>query len=72
MTACSICKRPLGREEDPLSEDCGGDCLACIIVAEDGEPAPDLPPEQLRAWIEERDRRMAALWDAAARHDDRE
>lgn len=66
MTTCSICKRPLGREEDPLSVDCGGDCLACIIAAEDDEPAPVLPPEQLRAWIEGRDRRMAALWDAAA------
>lgn len=65
--ACSICARPLNRAEDPLSVNCGGDCLGCIIVAEDGNPAPDLPDGELRAWIEARNRRMSAMWAEAAR-----
>jgi hypothetical protein len=30
MTVCHLCKRPLDQPEDPLSADCGGDCLGCI------------------------------------------
>lgn len=35
---CRICGRELGREDDPLSLDCGGDCWGCIgeIEAETG------------------------------------
>lgn len=35
---CRICGRELGREDDPLSLDCGGDCWGCIgeIEAEMG------------------------------------
>jgi hypothetical protein len=31
---CKICKRVLSNPADPLSEDCGGDCLGCIQIAE--------------------------------------
>lgn len=27
---CLICGRPLDQADDPLSIDCGGDCLGCI------------------------------------------
>lgn len=33
---CSLCGRPLNMVNDPLSEDCGGDCLYCMaVVVED-------------------------------------
>lgn len=69
MTAhhCSICNRLLDREDDPLSLDCGGDCYGCIIEAEDGAPAPDLPQEELRAWIEARAERERAFYEDAIR-----
>ena len=31
---CELCKRLLDNEEDPLSIDCGGDCIACMITIE--------------------------------------
>jgi hypothetical protein len=46
-TQCGICKRTLNIPDNALSYDCGGDCLACVICAEDGEPAPDLPKAEL-------------------------
>ncbi len=49
---CTICKRPLSQEADPLSMDCGGDCLECMLECEDGEGAPDLPPDRLRLWLD--------------------
>ncbi|MCA8050806.1 hypothetical protein [Burkholderia arboris] len=33
---CRICGRALDNPEDPLSEDCGGDCLKCM--ADCGDP----------------------------------
>lgn len=33
---CHICKRELNNLADPLSTDCGGDCLQCM--AEVGDP----------------------------------
>lgn len=33
-SSCSICGRILAQPEDPLSVDCGGDCLGCMIEAE--------------------------------------
>jgi hypothetical protein len=35
---CHICRRPLDADE-PLSLDCGGDCLACMLVLEHQLPA---------------------------------
>jgi hypothetical protein len=32
---CAICGRPLNNAEDPLSVDCGGDCLGCMADCED-------------------------------------
>lgn len=64
---CSICKRALDVPDDLLSDDCGGDCLSCIIDAEDGQPAPDLPRDELKLWLDERDERMRLLWEAAAK-----
>lgn len=29
VESCWICNRPLNTE-DPMSKDCGGDCLSCI------------------------------------------
>lgn len=34
MSQCSLCNRYLEMETDPLSEDCGGDCLGCMIEVE--------------------------------------
>lgn len=31
---CSLCSRYLDDAEDPLSIDCGGDCIACMITIE--------------------------------------
>lgn len=69
MTAgrCHICGRALDRADDLLSADCGGDCLGCIVEAEDGRPAPDLPAAELRAWLDARAEQERARWDAAAR-----
>ncbi len=64
---CLICGRALDRADDPLSVDCGGDCFGCIVEAEDGRSAPDLPVDELRAWLEQRRERERALWEAAAR-----
>jgi len=64
---CSICNRLLDREDGPLSPDCGGDCYGCIIVAEDGAPAPDLPVKELYAWIEARGERERALGEDVIR-----
>lgn len=40
---CLICRRPLNRQDDPLSIDCGGDCWGCVGEIEYGagigEPA---------------------------------
>lgn len=27
---CNICKRPMNKDDDPTSENCGGDCLRCM------------------------------------------
>lgn len=64
---CVICNRLLDRKDDPLSPDCGGDCFGCIIVAEDGASAFNLPLEELCAWIEARTEREKALFDDAIR-----
>lgn len=37
VNACNICRRALNRDGDPLSRDCGGDCLACMAEAGDPE-----------------------------------
>lgn len=37
MSKCSICSRTLSVPTDPLSPDCGGDCLLCMAVA--GDPS---------------------------------
>ena len=36
MDCCDICGRALNNPHDPLSQDCGGDCLLCM--AECGDP----------------------------------
>ena len=51
-TRCSICNRLLSQPSDPLSANCGGDCLACNIAREDSEPVPDLAAEELRIWLD--------------------
>lgn len=35
MAECLICKRVLDNPEDPLSVDCGGDCLQCMADCDD-------------------------------------
>lgn len=35
MSDCKICGRCLDNEHDPLSRDCGGDCLKCMADAGD-------------------------------------
>lgn len=66
LAHCSICKRALDVQDDLLSQDCGGDCLGCMIDIEDGQPAPDLPQAELNLWLDKRDERMRLLWEAAA------
>lgn len=34
-TKCAICKRELDNPDDPLSRNCGGDCLQCMADAGD-------------------------------------
>ncbi len=34
MKHCTICKRLLDNEDYPLSIDCGGDCIHCMLSAE--------------------------------------
>lgn len=34
---CRICRRQLDNPDDPLSRDCGGDCLLCMAEAGDPE-----------------------------------
>ncbi len=34
--SCQMCGRPLENANDPLSADCGGDCLNCL--ADCGDP----------------------------------
>lgn len=36
LKQCGICKRSLDNPDDPLSKDCGGDCVDCM--AEAGDP----------------------------------
>lgn len=37
---CQTCGRPLGKHDDPLSLDCGGDCWGCVGEAKMGyEPS---------------------------------
>ena len=45
MKVCLICKRPIDVPGDPLSLDCGGDCLGCIRELEDDiqDPRPAMP-----------------------------
>lgn len=38
---CLICNRLLNQSSDPLSLDCGGDCLGCIKEVEDREEKPE-------------------------------
>jgi hypothetical protein len=40
IARCKTCNRPLNKETDPLSADCGGDCWGCIgmFEAELGQP----------------------------------
>jgi hypothetical protein len=36
MDRCKLCRRLLDNPDDPLSGDCGGDCLYCMAtIAED-------------------------------------
>ena len=35
MSTCHICKRELNVDADPMSVDCGGDCLKCMADAGD-------------------------------------
>ncbi len=37
MKNCGICRRRLDQVMDPLSKDCGGDCLGCMIHEENTE-----------------------------------
>lgn len=47
MENCQICGRALNQRDDPLSQDCGGDCWGCIGEIEaDGGWGPSL--EQVR------------------------
>ena len=62
-TRCSICNRLLSQPSDPLSENCGGDCLACMVEAEDGRSASELPAEQLALWLDLRAEIEAKLTD---------
>jgi hypothetical protein len=32
MERCKLCKRVLDDPDDPLSKDCGGDCLYCMAT----------------------------------------
>lgn len=42
MTNCTLCGRKLDQPDDPASDDCGGDCWACIEEIEAwGAAAPD-------------------------------
>ena len=45
MKVCLICKRPIGVPGDPLSLDCGGDCLGCVRELGDDiqDPRPAMP-----------------------------
>lgn len=62
-TRCTICGRCLDQADDPLSGNCGGDCLACMIETEDGRSAPELPPEQLALWLDLRSEIETRLTD---------
>lgn len=35
MSNCHICKRELDNPKDPVSDDCGGDCVLCMADAGD-------------------------------------
>lgn len=60
---CNICNKELDVPNDPLSDDCGGDCLACMAQAGDPDAVntlialvaaiPDLPDDGLVKWIED-------------------
>lgn len=48
---CAMCGRRLGRDDDPLSSDCGGDCWGCIgkIEADVGwEPSVELVEKEIQ------------------------
>ncbi len=62
-TRCSICQRLLDQQHDPLSVDCGGDCLGCMIWVETGEKPDGVPHHELTAWVEEHLRRDAAMFE---------
>lgn len=34
---CKTCNRELNNPNDPMSADCGGDCVACMAAAGDPE-----------------------------------
>lgn len=59
---CRICGRELGREDDPLSLDCGGDCWGCI-----GEIEAEMGSESSLARVrEEAAQGLRPSWKAPA------
>jgi len=44
---CGICRRLLNNPVDPVSLDCGGDCLQCMAAA--GDPDCERHMDELRA-----------------------
>ncbi len=55
---CLICGRALSQEQDPLSDDCGGDCWGCIgdIEAKMGhQPSVDAVNDEIKEGLRNAD-----------------
>ena len=48
---CADCGRLLRQTDDLLSESMDFDCSSCVVLYERGCAPPDLPPDELRAWL---------------------
>lgn len=51
LTTARTCGRLLRQADDPLSHNLDFDCAGCVYLYQFGGQPPDMPPDELRAWL---------------------
>ena len=68
VARCGSCDRILEQPSDPLSGSSRGECGACVLKHHLGIEPPDLPPDELRAFLApilDKDRELREMIDTA-------
>ena len=68
VARCAQCDRVLDQPHDPLLDWSRGECAGCVVEFETGKVAPDLPDDELRAFVQpflQAYRELSAMIDRA-------